>query len=221
MQKSTVNLHIHSSYSDGNFSILYLVTALAASGIKTFSITDHDMVIGQKEATEAAKKYNLNYINGIELSCRFTGEGNYWDNFWCHILGYGFDVTKMKKYVEQIDALDAFPTIKEGIDLIHECGGIAVWAHPYYVMYQYKFTLEQKKLLAIAKKMKEYGLDGIEAYYHFYSVNQIKNLELLAEKYNWLKSVGTDYHGWEIREESFSFCKEGIIPDATVLDRFK
>ena len=80
------------------------------------------------------------------------------------------------------------------IDAIHEAGGIAVLAHPACC-----FTLTG--LDRLVYKLKKLGLDGIEVYYpyerhrkiiKFHSTDTVKKI---AEKYNLIKTGGTDAHG--------------------------
>ena len=77
-----VDLHLHSRYSDGSDSVPQLVEKLIASGITTFSLTDHDTVRGIPELLQAAKG-RARAITGVEFSCLDGGDP-------CHILAYGF-----------------------------------------------------------------------------------------------------------------------------------
>jgi len=82
---NTIDLHIHSRYSDdGEFTPAELVAKCAASGIRTMSITDHNTVRANAEAQRAAKDMGICYIPGIEIDCVFQ-ENN------LHVLGYGID----------------------------------------------------------------------------------------------------------------------------------
>lgn len=80
---NSIDLHIHSTASDGSDSIPTLLTKLKSSGIHTFSITDHDTISGALEM-EALVSHEFRYIRGIEFSC-VSPQGK------CHILGYGYD----------------------------------------------------------------------------------------------------------------------------------
>lgn len=79
---SKVDLHIHTTASDGSDSPQQLVEAAKKAGLATFSITDHDSMEGAKEVL-----YNppsgIRYIPGIELSAEVHGN-------LCHIVGYGY-----------------------------------------------------------------------------------------------------------------------------------
>jgi len=84
---SQVDLHIHSTASDGKFSPEVIVGKAAALGLTTIALTDHDSVDGIAPALEAAKAHpRLRVIPSIEISTDMpSGE--------VHILGYFIDFT--------------------------------------------------------------------------------------------------------------------------------
>ena len=84
---SQVDLHLHSTASDGKLTSRELVKLAAASGLKVMALTDHDTVDGIIPAQEAAKAYpTLTLIPGVEISTDLPdGEA--------HILGYFIDYT--------------------------------------------------------------------------------------------------------------------------------
>lgn len=82
-----VDLHLHSTASDGRFSPAELVRKAAAEGLAVIALTDHDTVDGIATALEAAQAFPmLRLIPGIEISTD-TPEGE------VHILGYFLDHT--------------------------------------------------------------------------------------------------------------------------------
>jgi len=84
---SLVDLHLHSTASDGLLSPADLVARTAALGLTYVALTDHDTVAGLPEAGKAASKFpNLTFLPGVELSTDTdTGE--------THVLGYFIDTT--------------------------------------------------------------------------------------------------------------------------------
>lgn len=74
------------------------------------------------------------------------------------------------------------------ITLIHEAGGVAVWAHPL-------FHVDRETCEAIIIKAKSFGLDGAEVYYSTYSDDETEFMRRLCAKYHLLESGGSDYHG--------------------------
>jgi predicted metal-dependent phosphoesterase TrpH len=82
---SQVDLHIHSTVSDGRFSPVEIVSKAVDLGLRVISLTDHDTVNGIQEALAAAKDFpDLIMIPGVEISTDVAhGE--------IHILGYYID----------------------------------------------------------------------------------------------------------------------------------
>lgn len=81
-----VDLHLHTTASDGSDTPCELIRKAKEAGIEVISITDHDTIVGLAEAI-GQRKNGVKIITGIEFSCCFFGVGG----FDCHILGYGFD----------------------------------------------------------------------------------------------------------------------------------
>ena len=66
-----VDLHVHSTVSDGTLSPTELVKAAAKASLAAFALTDHDTVRGVDEAILAASNLNLEVIPGVEISTRY------------------------------------------------------------------------------------------------------------------------------------------------------
>ena len=80
-----VDLHLHTTYSDGRLTPAQLVDFVAERGLRVVAVTDHDSTEGLAEAFEAAEKHpQLTIIPGIELSTDIPGNE-------IHILGYFID----------------------------------------------------------------------------------------------------------------------------------
>jgi predicted metal-dependent phosphoesterase TrpH len=79
-----VDLHTHSYYSDGIFSPAEVITQAKNAGCEIVALTDHDSTQGLAEARTVAQKYNMHFINGVEISAT-------WKNRTIHINGLGFD----------------------------------------------------------------------------------------------------------------------------------
>ena len=78
-----IDLHIHTTASDGTDTPAQLLAAVKAAGIRVFSVTDHDTIDGALEMEQLVEG-DLVYVRGVEFSC-VSGAGK------CHILGYGYD----------------------------------------------------------------------------------------------------------------------------------
>lgn len=75
------DLHTHSIFSDGRFKPKEIIEMAKKRNLDYISLTDHDTLTGINEAILEAKKLNINFIPGIELSTEYNGES-------IHVLGF-------------------------------------------------------------------------------------------------------------------------------------
>jgi 3',5'-nucleoside bisphosphate phosphatase len=80
-----VDLHLHSTCSDGIYPPAEVVRLAAVAGLAAIALCDHDNVNGIDEAMAAGRDLGVEVISGVELSVLW---GEYED---IHLLGYGFD----------------------------------------------------------------------------------------------------------------------------------
>lgn len=79
--------------------------------------------------------------------------------------------------------------LPQTIDLIHQCGGIAVFAHPRTVQI---FHAKTGRLIL---ELKKSNLDALEVFYSTYTHSDQTSMARLAEKYQLKSSGGSDFHG--------------------------
>jgi len=267
--KKIVDLHMHSSVSDGTLDIREMIELMDELGVNISSITDHDSVEGyatlEKIKDELNLKKDIDIIYGTELGCSFNGVIR-------DILGYGVDTKIIDDYVKDryseenqlkkqkalleeykkvfkragikfdddvevhsgnkseafirlyenlikypenavkypfienitsffwnycsnkeneffVNESSSYPTIKEGIDLIHKAGGLAFLAHP--CMYR----IGKLRTLQLINHAIECGIDGIEVLHSQHTFDDKLFLLEVARKYKLLKSGGSDFHG--------------------------
>ena len=87
--ESYIDLHTHSSMSDGSLTPTQLVEAAQAEGLAALAITDHDTVDGLDEGLAAAGKSNMEMVAGIEISVDARSHDGSPASL--HILGYFID----------------------------------------------------------------------------------------------------------------------------------
>jgi len=63
-----IDLHLHTTASDGTLSPAVLVARAAAAGLTVVSVTDHDTVAGLAEARAAAARHGVRLVNGVEIT---------------------------------------------------------------------------------------------------------------------------------------------------------
>lgn len=84
-----LELHCHTTYSDGSLTPAELVAAAVGAGVRALAITDHDTLAGWDEAFTAAKPHQLEIVPGIELSTVHNNRS-------MHILGFYPDADKLR-----------------------------------------------------------------------------------------------------------------------------
>jgi hypothetical protein len=259
-----IDLHIHSTASDGSLSPSALAHAAKAGGLDVIALTDHDTVGGIAEAAAAAHDA-LHVIPGIEISTSYDGTE-------VHVLGYFVDPTyadlvqfargalegrraRMRGMLDRLQALgvsvpfkeveaaagpdvqsmgrphlaraliqrgyvntfaDAFEryigdagpaylptdlvTAARAIELIHEAGGLAVWAHPRPDV----FERDIRRFVA-------WGLDGVECIRPRCDAADSLRLETVSRELGMVITGGSDWHGpWHGKLGGFSVTSDDI-----------
>jgi predicted metal-dependent phosphoesterase TrpH len=250
-----VDLHTHSTFSDGSCTPTELVElAATVPNLKAIALTDHDSINGIEEFFEAGKRFpELELISGVEVSTLYgSKELHFVGLFVDHhneeliaflekmkkerldrnilmakklfSLGYAIDYEEMPyhkddslgrvhfaKYImEKYDFPDIqsvfdrllkqgcsgfvgrnLPLPSEAIAVIKKAGGIAIWAHPIFQEKSHARSYARR----IVKKLKPFGLAGIECHYSMFSKMQTAALLEIAESHEVLASGGSDFHG--------------------------
>ena len=85
MTQTFVDLHSHSTASDGTFAPADVVRLAKDRGLSGLALTDHDTIGGVAEAAAEAARVGIDFLPGIEISAEYPQPGT------MHILGYGVD----------------------------------------------------------------------------------------------------------------------------------
>jgi len=81
------------------------------------------------------------------------------------------------------------PTVAEAVEAIHEAGGVAIWAHPFWDI------SDEGEVLSTIDRFKALGIDGVEAFYVTHDEEQTKLLAKRCEELGLLSTGSADYHG--------------------------
>lgn len=117
-----LDLHIHTTASDGSLTPTQVVQLARKKGFSLIAVTDHDTMGGVAEALEAGKKYNVDVVPGVEISSGVTLE--------VHMLGYGMSpdhpvmkammkdmraarVERMERIIENLQKMGVPITVEE------------------------------------------------------------------------------------------------------------
>ena len=203
-----VDLHSHSTFSDGMLTPEQLAERLDAAGVGFVALTDHDTVDGLTRFRAAASRRGMAAIAGVEITTQC-------DDREAHLLAYGFEPAHLEllatlqslRQTRQVDVHDiarnlrqrAIPAasaapdgrlaIADAIALVHRAGGKAFLAHPLLL------ERDPHRLNDLLLRLKGDGLDGIEALYAPFTPAQQQELLNLAAQLGLLVSGGADTHG--------------------------
>ena len=248
-----IDLHMHSSCSDGTLTPEELVSAALDMGLEAAALTDHDTVSGVHRFLSAASGTPLRVAPGVELASMLSSKdihivGLFIDpdstpllaaleqmRLWREernaemvekIRSKGFEITMDEVLAEAGGESVGRPhmatvLLKKGffpdmqsvfnrligrggscyvarkyypvdacIRLIHEAGGLAIWAHPLHAAHGARAALRK-----IGSRLVGYGLDGLECYYSMFAEQQQADALEFARARSLLISGGSDFHG--------------------------
>ncbi|MBO1530827.1 PHP domain-containing protein [Psychrobacter sp. F1192] len=262
-----LDLHCHSTCSDGTYAPTEVVKRAHAAGIKVLALTDHDTLAGIDEARAAADACDMTLINGVEISCEHTLSGGYGKNKSAnkviHVVGLDFtDRKKMQTALQQLQdsranrgqritqklselldirfdvlwqavldkaggnaqavgrahigqvlfeqgqvktvqqafdkyladnkpayvAIDAL-SMAEGIQLIQDCGGKAVLAHPT------RYQLSATRIRKLIAEFAELGGDACELPANSEPISTRRMVDRSVAEHGLAVSIGSDFHG--------------------------
>ena len=250
----TVDLHLHSTCSDGLCTPSELVAMARNVGLCAIALCDHDSVAGIDEAVAAGRECGVEVAPGIELSSMWNSHQD------IHLLGYGIDHRtellrvelsafrtfrweRNRRILDRINvrllrdrrtALDfheiqettgdtvgrphlaralvakgyarsvedafqrylipcnipkRFFPLDQAIRLVHDCGGVAVLAHPLLV------TTDRDHWDWLLDDYTSLGLDGIEVYTPNVSESDVDFFLGQARRRGLVVTGGSDFHG--------------------------
>ncbi len=101
------------------------------------------------------------------------------------------------------------PTVAEAIDAIHEAGGVAIWAHPFWDI------ADPDEVLSSIDRFVALGIDGVEVFYITHTREQTQLLAARCAELGLLMTGSADFHGPENRQFSkfMAFDTFGIEPN--------
>ena len=100
MAERIIDLHSHTTHSDGSATPAELLVAAQAAGASAVAITDHDTVAGLNEGRAVAAELGVEFIDGIEISAEYS-PGT------MHLLGYFIDAASTSFNATLVDLREA------------------------------------------------------------------------------------------------------------------
>ena len=220
-----IDLHMHSTYSDGTESCSTILKKCQNKNLDFISITDHNTALGYEELEDKniSSLFNGHIIPGIELNTKVL-------NIPIEILGYGIDYKKMnelvKKYIfllrkeitkhkENKKLLSEYawnsskifyrqymsdpktPLYVEMDDFVpdFETASNLVRQAGGLVFIPHIFEYKKNAEPILTYILENFDIDGIECFYTTFSTEQHENLINLCNERNLFISGGSDFHG--------------------------
>lgn len=117
MKKINIDMHIHSTYSDGLLTPAEIVEIAQQKRLQMVALTDHDTFDGIHEFLEEAKRAGVPCSYGIEFTCQLNGRD-------VHILGYNFQPNndKIHQLVENFHDLQIQFNMKRIMNFAEKTG---------------------------------------------------------------------------------------------------
>jgi predicted metal-dependent phosphoesterase TrpH len=243
---SFVDLHSHSTASDGTLAPDAVVAAAQKAGLRALALTDHDTLAGVPLATVAGEALGVRIVPGVELSAH---DGDREIHLLAlHVTRLGLLETKLEtlragRHVRASRIVDLLRTlgldvnmemvmleagtasvgrphiaramiragsvhdfreafdrylgagrpgfvpkdrleVRDAIEMTHEAGGIAVWAHPGADAFR-----------ARLEPLVNAGLDGVEVKHPSHCSEDVNRIGALVDFFGLVPSGGSDWHG--------------------------
>ena len=158
---ASIDLHMHTSYSDGKWPAQQLIHYLVAEGYDLVSVTDHDRVDMVASIQDLAAEKNLPVLSGVEMSTQWNGNMG-------HVLCYGFD--------SEPDYLSAVTekVVRKQLENTHE-------VHDELLRRGYAFPREEQVLAENGGKLRRPSDNGRLLREHGYAADWQTALRMIRE----------------------------------------
>ena len=180
---ATIDLHCHSTISDGMYSPEELVAYAHEQGLKVMALTDHDDMGGLARARVAAEQLGMQFINGVEISVT-------WKDRTLHIVG-------LKVNPEFAPLKDKLATVRQG--RLERAAIIAK-------------GLEEAGITGCLEGAKAIAGTGIVTRSHFarylVEAGHVKDIKTVFKKYMVKGKPGFVNHVWMPLEEAITLIKD-------------
>jgi hypothetical protein len=196
-----IDLHSHTTASDGSLSPTQLVARAAKQGVKALAITDHDTLDGLTEGFAAGKEYKVEIVPGLEISAEFS-PGT------MHILGYYIDLDSVylneqlamlrevrnqrnPRIIAKLQALGFDITLSE----VENLAGGQVVGRPHFA----RVMLEKSYVTTPQEAFDRYLAKGAPAYVEKARLDPQAAIEAITQA----GGVAVLAHPYQLRAESF------------------
>lgn len=190
MERRIIDLHVHSTESDGTFTPEQVVLAAKEAGLSAFALTDHDTASGVVKAAPAALECDIELIPGIELSTQYEIPTAKKQSKEVHIVGLYIDpsnpklLAKTKEFRECRDSrnekiVEALQ--KEGFDITMEK---LIADNPDSVITRAniaRYLYQHGMIKSVQEAFDKYIGDGCKCYVGRFKITPMEAVELIHE----------------------------------------
>ena len=180
-----VDLHVHSTCSDGYRDPDHIVMECIERGVRVLSITDHWSIEGSRIARNHVEEMGLNdliqIISGTEITTSYNDD---LVEFLIYELPLTDEINVRLDMMHKNLKLHPIDVLK----FANERNAIASLAHP-------RRSLSLEKCQKYIPIFKSWGLHAIEAIYHSHTEEDVESMIALAVRNDLLISGGSDHHG--------------------------
>lgn len=183
MLTGTIDLHTHTTHSDGSATPEELIDKASAKGARAVAITDHDTVTALAEARAAAGRFGIEFVAGVEISAEFS-PGT------MHILGYCIDeastafrekLAELRRTREERNPQIASRLQSVGLDISYEevvsTAGNEVVGRPHFA----RLMVEKGYVTSIQEAFDRFLKKGAAAYVEKARLSPVDSIELIHE----------------------------------------
>ena len=180
-----IDLHIHSTHSDGSDTPARLVELGRRAGLRAMALTDHDTMAGTEDFLVACRAHGMTGISGIEISVDVDGGPGS-----LHILGYGMDphhpaihknlgwvldgrAWRNERIVEKLNELG----LELNLDEVRAYAGEDVVARPHIA----RALIGRGYVATVAEAFDKYLAKGRPAYIDRYRLNPEEGISMIRE----------------------------------------
>jgi predicted metal-dependent phosphoesterase TrpH len=209
MPSSFVDLHCHSTASDGTLPPREVVRLAKQSNLSALALTDHDTIGGIADAADEAAKLGIDFLPGIEISSTYPRPGT------MHLLGYGIDPTspvlqsmtakliggRDERNTKVIDALQ-----KQGVaismqDVLDVAGGEVI-GRPHIA----QVLLKKGYVSSIKQAFDKYLGQGGSAFFDKEQLTPRRAIEMIREAHG----IPVLAHPVQLRKENFAQLENAV-----------
>ena len=206
MSADVIDLHTHTTHSDGSASPQELIERACAKRARAVAITDHDTVGALGEARAAAERFGVEFVDGIEISAEYS-PGT------MHILGYCIDgesgalankLLELKQARERRNPQIANRLRLLGFDISYDevakVAGNQVVGRPHFA----RVMIEKGHVASIQEAFDRFLKKGAAAYVEKARLSPAESIALIHEA----GGVAVLAHPYQLKLESYEAADE-------------